>query len=122
MTAIPSPDPTALDAAEEVEIETRALDGTVHRTIIWVVVDDGRVHVRSVRGAIARWYREALAHPDVALHVDGRRIPFRAVPAADAASVEACSVGLRRKYRRSYSLRSMLRPEILDTTLRLDPA
>jgi len=43
-------------------------------------------------------------------------------PAADAASVEACSAGLRRKYRRSYSLRSMLRPEILDTTLRLDPA
>lgn len=115
-------DLAALDATGEVEIETRAAHGTVHRTIVWVVVDGGRVYVRSVRGAIARWYREALARPDVALHVEGRRIPFRAVPATDATSLATCSAGLRGKYRASFSLGSMLRQEILDTTLRLDPA
>ena len=115
-------DRTALDGAEEVEIETRAADGTVHRTIIWVVVEGSAVYVRSVNGAAARWYREAVARPDVALHVGARRMAFRAVPAADGASIAACSAGLGRKYRTDFSLGSMLRPDVLDTTLRLDPA
>ena len=59
-----------LAAAEEVEIETQAPDGPVHRTIIWVVVDDTEVFVRSVRGHPARWFREASANPAVALHVE----------------------------------------------------
>jgi hypothetical protein len=115
-------DLAALDATEEVEIETRAADGTVHRTIVWVVVEDGTAYLRSVNGATARWYREAIARPDVALRVGGRRIAVRAVPAVDEASVEACSAGLARKYRADYSLGSMLRADVLDTTLRLDPA
>ena len=112
----------AIEAAQEVRIETRAADGTVHRTIIWVVVEDGRIYIRSVNGATARWYREALARPDVALHVRRERLPFRAVPATDASSIAACSAGLERKYRGSYSVRAMLAPSVLDTTLRLDPA
>ncbi|HZM73695.1 MAG TPA: DUF2255 family protein [Candidatus Polarisedimenticolia bacterium] len=111
-----------LDAAKEVRIETRAADGAVHRTIIWVMVEGGEVYIRSYRGPTARWYREALERPDVALHVSKRRIPFRAVPATDAASIAACSAGLERKYRRSYSLGAMLREDVLGTTLRLDPA
>jgi hypothetical protein len=111
-----------IEAAQEVRIETQAADGTAHRTIIWVVVEGGKVYIRSVNGATARWYREARQRPDVALHVSRRRIPFTAVPATDPASVAACSAGLTRKYRRSYSLASMLTPDILDTTLRLDPA
>jgi len=115
-------DRSEIEAAQEVRIETRAADGTAHRTIIWVVVEDGHVYVRSVNGATARWYREARQRPVVALHVGRRRVPFTAVPATDAASVAACSAGLARKYRRSYSLASMLKPDILETTLRLDPA
>ncbi|MCI0346265.1 MAG: DUF2255 family protein [Chloroflexi bacterium] len=111
-----------IEGAREVRIETTAADGAVHRTIIWVVVEDGRIYIRSYRGRTARWYREALARPDVALHVAGRRIPFRAVPAVDPATIAACSAGLTRKYRRSYSLQAMLLDEILDTTLRLESA
>ncbi len=111
-----------IDAAEEVEIETRSASGDVHRTIIWAVVDGGDVLVRSYLGPTARWYREALARPEVALHVDGDRVPFRLVRATDPASVERCSAGLSRKYRTSMSLEAMLRPEVLDTTLRLTPA
>ena len=115
-------DLAAIGAAEEVRIETSAPDGPVHRTIVWIVVVDGEVLVRSVRGPRGRWYREALANPDVAIHVDGRRLPARAEHADDPATIEACSGGLREKYRRGPSLRSMLREETLPTTLRLEPA
>lgn len=118
----PEGDLAAIAVAEEIRIETRAADGTPHRTIIWVVTHDGAVYVRSVNGPDARWYREATAHGDVALHVDGRRFPARVEPAADAAGVEACSEGLKAKYRRSYSLQSMLQPDTLPTTLRVVPA
>ncbi|NJD28484.1 MAG: DUF2255 family protein [Chloroflexi bacterium] len=115
-------DLAALSAADEVRIETSAPDGPVHRTIIWVVVVDGEVLVRSVRGPRGRWYREALANPDVALHVAGRRLPARAILADDAATIEACNAGLREKYRHDPALGSMLRDETLPTTLRLEPA
>ena len=108
--------------AEEVEIETQAPGGAAHRTIIWAVVDDGSVFVRSVRGAGARWYREARANPAVALHVDGRRLTATAVPATDPDAVERTSDGFRRKYAGDPSTPSMVVPGILDTTLRLEPA
>ena len=111
-----------LDQLEEIEVETRSADGVVHRTIVWPVVRDGTVYLRSYKGPSGRWYREALANPSVALHVEGRRLPASAEPAADAASVEACSVALRDKYATSYSLKAMLVPDVLPTTLKLVPA
>ena len=115
-------DLAAIQKYANVRIETHGADGTEHRTTIWAVVEGGAVYVRTYQGPKSRWYREALARPNVALHVAKRRIPLVAVPAADAASIEACSVGLSRKYRASYSLGAMLRDEVLETTLRLDPA
>jgi hypothetical protein len=115
-------DLAAIAAAKEVDIETRSPAGETHRTIIWIVEQDGTVYIRSYRGPRGRWYREALADPDVAIHVDGRRVPAQAVPATDPASVEACSEGLRAKYPRSQSLRAMLVDDVLPTTLKLVPA
>ena len=115
-------DRAAMAAAEEVEIETRTPSGDQRRTIIWIVEQDGEVYVRSVRGPRGRWYREALVDPGVAIHVDGRRVVARALPATDAASVEACSEALREKYRGDYSLGSMLEAETLPTTMKLVPA
>ena len=109
-------------AAEEVDIETRSRAGEPRRTIIWIVEREGMVYVRSVRGARGRWYRDALADPEVAVHVDGRRVAARALPATDAESVEACSQALREKYRGDFSLGSMLEPETLPTTMKLVPA
>ncbi len=107
---------------EEVEIETSDGVGAVHRTIIWAVVDDGAVFVRSYRGPHARWYREAQSNPAVALHIDDRRLPARAVPAADAASIERTSAGLLRKYVGDPAAKRMVRPEVLDLTFRLERA
>ena len=115
-------DLAAMADRKEVRIETRSAGGETHRTIIWIVERDGDVYIRSVRGPRGRWYREALAEPSVAVHVDGRRVPAKAVPAPDPASIEACSEGLRAKYRRSYSLASMLAPDVLPTTIKLVPA
>ena len=118
----PESDLAALDAAEEIEIETRAPGGDVHRTIVWPVVRDGTVYLRSYRGPSGRWYREALTEPSVALHVDGRRVPGRVEAAADPPSVEACSEGLRAKYPRTQSLAAMLVDEVVRTTIRIVPA
>ena len=116
-------DLAALDAAEEVRIETQAPGGAVHRTIIWIMVDGGEVFVRSVNGEDGRWYREAKANPGVAIHVDGRRVPATAIAADDPDSIDRVSDALRAKYARQRgSLGSMLEPHTLSTTLRLEPA
>jgi hypothetical protein len=113
----------AIDAAEEVRIETQAPGGAAHRTIIWIVVDDGEVFVRSVNGADGRWYQEAKANSAVAIHVNDQRLPATAIPADDPDSIERVSAALGRKYaRHGGSLRSMLQPHNLATTLRLEPA
>jgi hypothetical protein len=114
-------DLSAIAGAEEVKIETRAADGTTHRTIIWIVEHDGQLYIRSVNGPEARWYREATADTAIALLVGDRRYEAHVVPATDPASIEACSAGLRAKYAGDYSLGSMLKPETLPTTLRVVP-
>ena len=115
--------PDAIDSAREVEIETRRGEGApVHRTIIWAVVDDGEVFVRSLRGPSGRWYRELMLDPDAAvLHTQHEEFPVQAVPANDPDSVERASEALRRKYSDSRSLASMLAGDVLDTTVKLEP-
>ena len=113
-------DLAALDHAKEVRIETSGPDGTIHRTIVWIVVDGEDAFVRSWRGATARWYRETLANPNVAIEVAKRRLPARAIPATDRASIARTSDGLERKYEGDPATRSMVADEILDTTLRLE--
>ena len=110
-----------LASTKEIRVETRSKAGEVHKTIVWPVVRDRVVYLRSYKGPDGRWYREALADPEIALLFDRRRVAARAVPATDAASVEACSAALRDKYPRSYSLEAMLVPAVLPTTLRIEP-
>ena len=54
-------DLAALAAAEEIEIETRAPDGAVHRAIVWPLVRDGDAYLRSYKGHSGRWYRDVIA-------------------------------------------------------------
>ena len=110
-----------LDRANEVDIETRSSKGIMHSVPIWVVVEGDDVFIRTYRGPTSRWYRELLAGPG-ALVASGKRIPVRAIAAADSASVKRASDAYRKKYRRGSSLDSMLVPSVLPTTLRLEPA
>jgi hypothetical protein len=114
-----------LHAIKEVRIETRRDDDSPeHRTIIWVVVVEGQVFVRSVRGQRGRWYREISSNPEGALHVEDDRIPVRAASATEGATVDAVSAAFRSKYQPSSpaSTEAMVRPETLPTTLKLSPA
>lgn len=114
-----------LDETKEVRIETRRDEGSAGRaTIIWVVVVDGGVYVRSVQGEDGRWYRRITSNPNAALHVDDRRIPVRAALANDDETIEAVSEAYRSKYGRTSpgSTGAMVRDEVLHTTLRLEPA
>ena len=111
-----------LAATEEVEIETQAPDKPARRTVIWVVVDEGEAFIRTYRGAGSRWYRDIEANPAVAIHVGGRRIPATAIPATDPDSIERTSAAILKKYAGDPAAKAMNRPELLETTLRLEPA
>ena len=115
-----SDDLERLNRAEEIDIETQAPDGPVHRTTIWAVVDGDETFIRSYLGPDARWYREALANPAVAVHVDDRRLAATAIPATDPDSVERVSSAFREKYPPGASTTAMA-TQYLDTTLRLEP-
>jgi hypothetical protein len=111
------------DTTKVVEIETRSAKGTQHSVKIWIVVVDGVPYVRSVRGPAGRWYRELLARGEGAIVAGGKRTAVKATHDRTKSEIAATSEALRRKYKSSgSSLASMLRPDVLDTTVRLEPA
>ena len=123
MAAFPPAVLKSFDETKVVDIETRSAKGTKHLIPIWIVVVDGVPYVRSVRGPAGRWYRELLARGDGAVVAGAKRTPVRATKDSSATAIEAVSEALRKKYARSgQSLQSMLRTDVLDTTVRLDPA
>lgn len=113
-----------LRADREVRIETRSsTEGPAHRAIIWIVVDDaGRALIRSWRGAGARWYREATGGGPTRLIVGRDEIPVEVAQATDPERVAACSRELQAKYAGNPATTSMVRDEVLDTTLEVMPA
>src|SRR5580692_3307824 len=89
--------------------------------IIWVVVAaDDAVYVRSVKGVQGRWYRDLASDGRATLQVRDQTIPVQAIPATDDVSVAQASEAFREKYRSSSYLGSIVRADILSTTLRLE--
>jgi hypothetical protein len=118
-----APDELALLAeSEEIEIETARPGGPPHRTTIWVVVDGDDAFIRSVNGAGARWYREAVADPSVTIHAGAKALQARAIAAPDPDSIARVNDALVRKYTGISGLPEMLEPDSFDTTLRVVPA
>jgi hypothetical protein len=105
-------------------IETRRhRGGPVHRTPLWIVVDDAsRALIRSWRGAGARWYREATGGQATALVVGRDTIPVSVTRATDEERIASCSRELEAKYAGDPGAREMVADEILDTTLEVRPA
>jgi len=110
----------SIASADEVLIETRAADGRTHRTVIWIMVDEGAVYVRSVRGDAGRWYQRAIADPTVKIVFGPLELDALARPAPDEQSIQRASDALRRKYPAGASVDAMLQPAVLHTTLRLE--
>jgi hypothetical protein len=110
------------DETNVVEIETVSSKGVKHSVKIWIVIVDGVPYVRSVRGPKGRWYRELIARGEGAIVARGKRTAVKAKHDSTKAAIDATSEALRRKYKGSgQSLASMLRPDVLDTTVRLEP-
>jgi len=110
------------DKTNVVDIQTRSAKGTQHAIPIWIVVVSGVPYVRSVRGARGRWYRELIERGEGAVFAGGKSVPVRATRDSTPEAIEAVSAAFRRKYARAgQSLQSMLRPDVLDTTVRLEP-
>lgn len=109
-----------LDKTKEVRIRTRGAT-RAFTTIIWIVVSDGTVFVRSVDGEEGNWYQRALHDSNVEVIVGDQQIPFTAVHVEDRDEIDAVTAALRAKYRPGGSLDRMVRDDVLGTTLRLDP-
>src|SRR5215472_11943564 len=66
--------------------------------VIWVVVADDEVFVRSVRGSKGRWYRDLATGGSATLEFAGRRAAVQAFPASDADAIGRASREFLRKY------------------------
>ena len=89
--------------------------------VIWVVVTDDEVFVRSVRGSKGRWYRDLATGGIATLEFAGRRLEVQALPASDTDAIARASREYLRKYETSPYAQSVVRAEVLPTTLRLEP-
>jgi hypothetical protein len=103
----------------EVAIRTEKHPRTA--VVIWVVVTDEEVFVRSVRGRKGRWYRDLAIGGSATLEFAGRRLEVQALPASDAQSIARASSEFLRKYQTSPYAQTIVRAEVLPTTLRLEP-
>lgn len=89
--------------------------------VIWVAVADGEVFVRSWLGTKGRWYKDLAAGGPATLEFANRRLAVQAIPASDPHAVARATNEILRKYQRSSHAQEMVRPEILPTTMRLEP-
>jgi hypothetical protein len=103
--------------AREVAIRTDKHPKT--GVVIWVVVADGEVFVRSVYGTRGRWYRDLAAGGAATLEFAGRRLTVQALPESDVDAVDRASREYLRKYQPSPYAPAMVKPDVLRTTLRL---
>jgi hypothetical protein len=108
-----------LHDVQEVAIRTEKHPETA--VVIWLVVADDEVFVRSVRGIKGRWYKDLATGGSATLELSGRRLAVQAFPANDAQSVARASHEYLRKYQPSPYAQSIVRAEVLPTTLRLEP-
>jgi hypothetical protein len=95
-----------------------------HVSRLWFVIHHGSVYIRSVRGEKAPWYRTLQDNPLATLHVARRHLPIRAVAVQEDKIRQRISEHFLQKYTYLYpsSLRAMLHEQVVETTLRLEPA
>jgi NAD(P)-dependent dehydrogenase (short-subunit alcohol dehydrogenase family) len=77
--------------------------------VIWVVVADDEVFVRSWRGAEGRWYWDLAAGGPATLEYAGRRLEVQASPADDYPAVTRVSGEFLRKYQRNNHVQEVVR-------------
>jgi hypothetical protein len=112
---------TLRELCEVQEVAIRTEKHPKSAVVIWVVVAEDEVFVRSWRGAKGRWYSDLAAGGPATLEFAGRRLTVQAFPSSDPEAVARASREFLRKYQRSTHAQEMVRSETLPTTLRLEP-
>ena len=109
-----------LDRVHEVRVAGRRADGSARTlTIVWHVVVEGELYVRSVKGPDGQWYRGVARHFEGFLRWNGgpREVRFTLDSSHDAAIDAAYSV----KYGNGSATRAITNALSKQTTLRVDP-
>ncbi len=109
-----------LDEAYEVRVAGRHADGSQRTlTIVWHVVVDGRLYLRSVRGTEGHWYQGVIQHFQGFLRWGSttREVAFTLDPSHD----DAVDTAYVAKYGSGAPTRSITNAIARETTLRVDP-
>jgi hypothetical protein len=103
------------------EVAIRTEEHPKTAVVIWAVVAGDQLLVRSVRGTKGRWYMDLAEGGPATLEFAGRRLAVQAVPEREPDAVDRASQEYLKKYRPSPYAQAMVKPEVLPTTLRLEP-
>jgi hypothetical protein len=121
---IPTWDPdtlAAIDAHGEITVAARRPDGSLRSPrIVWHVVVDNRLYIRSVRGTDGAWYRGVQRTGAGRIEAGGKAtdVTFAHDDSRDADIDRA----YEDKYGHSSPVRAITSPQARPTTLRVDPA
>ncbi|TDD60369.1 DUF2255 family protein [Kribbella antibiotica] len=110
----------ALDRIGEIRVAGRRQDGSLRTlTIIWHVVVDGSLYVRSVRGAEGSWYKGVRRHHEGAIVWDGTTRDVVFVP--DTTVDDEIDAAYLQKYGNGSPTRAITNAAARATTLRVKP-
>jgi hypothetical protein len=110
----------ALERVREIRVAGRREDGSLRTlVIVWHVVVDGALYIRSVRGTNGQWYQGVTQHFEGAISWDGetREVSY----ANDASCDAAIDAAYRAKYGTGSPVRAITSADARATTLRIDP-
>ena len=104
----------------EIRVAGRRDDGSLRPlVIVWHVVVDGALYVRSVRGTSGKWYRGVTRHHEGAISWRGGTHDVAYV--SDSTKDAEIDAAYFEKYGRGSASRSITSAEAAATTLRIEP-
>ncbi len=113
-----------IGAAEELQIQSRRVDGTLRSPVtIWVVRLGGDLYVRSVNGRSGAWFRGAQARHEGHIQAGGVSKDVIFVEEAGTAVNDQIDAAYRAKYRRYAEsiVGTVLTPQARAATIKLVP-
>lgn len=110
----------SLERIGEIRVAGRRKDRSLRTlTIVWHVVVDGNLYVRSVRGAEGGWYKGVVRHHEGAISWDGKTREVTFVP--DATADDQLDAAYYSKYGNGAPTRAITNATAKATTLRVEP-
>ncbi|TCC54229.1 DUF2255 family protein [Kribbella pittospori] len=109
-----------LDRIDEIRVAGRRKDNSLRTlTIVWHVVVDGSLYVRSVRGSEGSWYKGVVRHHEGAISWDGTTREVNFIP--DDSVDDQLDTAYLDKYGNGPDTRAIINATAKATTLRLEP-